>query len=200
MFVGYPVYSLLTVSDTIRDIRGRGEPARLSSYRETTLGWVFFAICLTALWVSSGRAWSDLGIRLGDLTPMIVSLVISIGAILIIVIPLRNLVRHPENFEKLESQIGEFVEFMPRTHREPTWFSGMSVSAGITEELIFRGYLIWYLNRFFSIYWAAGIAVIFFAFAHSYKGLKQLPGILLISTIAVGLYLFGRGRAWPSEQ
>lgn len=66
----------------------------------------------------------------------------------------------------------------------------VSLNAGIFEELIFRGYLIWYLSHFLNIAWAATIAVAMFGFAHIYQGIKQLPGILFISATAVLLYLY----------
>jgi membrane protease YdiL (CAAX protease family) len=197
VFLGYPLYSLLTMRGEIQDIQKRGEPARLSIYREIILTWLFFAICLIAIWASLDRDWTDLGIRAIDVVPLSISIAISIVFISIFIIPLRNLARHPKRFEGLESQIGDYVELMPRSRKEESWFTGVSVNAGLSEELIFRGYLIWYLNNFVPLYWAAGIAVVVFAFAHSYQGLKQIPAILLISAVVVSLFVYSGSLLIP---
>ena len=60
VFVVYPVYSMLTVRGAIQNIRKRGEGARLAAYREVILTWMFFAACLTAIWVFLDRDWADL--------------------------------------------------------------------------------------------------------------------------------------------
>ena len=197
VFVGYPLYSLFTISDDLREIRERGEPARISAYRYTIVTWLLFAACLCLLWAESGREWGAIGIRLADSARLAVAIGISVIAILVIVVPLRNLARHPERSGMLESQLGEFVVLLPRTKREEAWFTGVSVNAGITEELIFRGYLVWYLSNFVHLYWAAGIAAVLFAFAHGYQGLKQIPGILLFSAIAVALFVYSGSLLIP---
>lgn len=197
VFVGYPVYSLLTMKGEIQSIRERGEPARLSSYRETILAWLFFAGCLIAMWGLLDRDWADLGIRGIDVVPLSVSITIAAVITFIFIVPLRNLARDPKRFEGLEGQIGDFVELMPRSRKEESWFAGMSVNAGLSEELIFRGYLIWYLGNFVPLYWAAGIAVVLFALAHSYQGLKQVPGILVISAVAASLYVYSGSLLVP---
>jgi len=190
VFLGYPLYSMLTIRSEIQDIQKRGERARLSAYREIILTWMFFAICLIAIWVSFDRDWADLGFRLIDAVPLSISIAISIVFISILIVPLRNIARHPERLEGLESQIGDFSVLMPRSRKEEYWFTGVSINAGLSEELIFRGYLIWYLAIFVPLYWAAGTAVVCFAFAHSYQGLKQMPGVLLVSAVVVSLFVY----------
>ena len=65
----------------------------------------------------------------------------------------------------------------------------MSINAGITEELIFRGFLLWYLEPFVGIAGAAVLAVVAFTLAHAYQGVAHVPALALASTYFVGLYL-----------
>ena len=37
--------------------------------------------------------------------------------------------------------------YLPRTKKDSVWFIVLSISAGICEELLFRGYLIWYMGE-----------------------------------------------------
>lgn len=74
---------------------------------------------------------------------------------------------------QLTEDMGPLVHLMPRSGRELVYFSGLAVSAGVVEEILFRGALIWYLGLWLDNIWAAAIALIIFTLAHSYQGLKN---------------------------
>lgn len=190
VFLIYPVYSKFTFAAVIEDIRKRGEPARIHAYKETVLTWIVFAYCIPAMWYLFDREWADLGVRAAD--PVILAIGAFVAAIFVslFVVPLRNISRSPERLGELESQAGDIGLIMPRSKSEESWFYVVSTNAGLSEELIFRGYLIWYLDHFFELWLAAVIAVLLFGFAHSYQGLKQLPGVLLVSAVAVSLFVY----------
>ena len=142
------------------------------------------------MWVLFDRNWTDMGIRLPDPVPLAAGLAVAALVILIFVVPLRNMSRSSQRSGELGPQMGDIALFMPRSKAEEYWFKAVSTNAGITEELIFRGYLIWYLEHFLGLWWAAGIAVIMFGLAHMYQGLKLLPGILFVSAVTVSLYVY----------
>ena len=114
-----------------------------------------------------------------------------------IVIPIRKLSRSPEGGAVFIQHSGDLRLFMPRSRKEEAWFKGVSINAGMTEELIFRGYLIWYLLHFLPIAWAATCATLLFGLAHCYQGLKQLPAIILVSAVATGLYVYTQSLLVP---
>ena len=197
VFLIYPVYSKLTFNGVLEDIRKRGERGRIAAYQEVILTWIVFAICVSGMWVLLDREWADLGIRVAGAVPLAVGLAIAAAFIALFIIPLRNISRSPERFGELDSQMGDFGLFMPRSKTEESWFKGVSINAGLFEELIFRGYLVWYLEHFFGLWWTAVIAALWFGFAHMYQGLKQLPGILLVSVVAVSLFVHNRSLVVP---
>ncbi len=190
VFLAYPVYAKVTIRPALDDILERGEVARISQYKEVILTWMVFAICVFAMWVLFDRNWTDLGIRLPDPVPLAGGLAVAALVILIFVVPLRNMSRSSQRSAEFGPQMGDIALLMPRSKAEEYWFKAVSTNAGITEELIFRGYLIWYLEHFLGLWWAAGIAIFMFGFAHMYQGLKLLPGILLISAVTVCLYVY----------
>ena len=53
----------------------------------------------------------------------------------------------------------------------------LSVSAGICEEFIFRGYLIWVLQPALGLWFAAAVSLIVFAAAHAYQGAKGVVAV-----------------------
>lgn len=197
VFLVYPVYSFVTIKSALADIRERGERGRISVYKEIILTWIVFSICVFAIWILFDREWAELGFRLVSAVPLAVGLAIAAIFISLFIIPMRNMSRSPERIGDLASEMGDFGLFMPRSKTEEFWFMGVSINAGLFEELIFRGYLIWYLGHFVGPWWAAAIAALWFALAHSYQGLKQLPGVLLVSVVAVALFVYTRSLVVP---
>ena len=197
VFLVFPAYSTLTIKGVLEDIRKRGERGLVSAYKEVILTWIAFAICVAAMWFIFDREWDELGFRLAGVVPLAIGLALVAIFIAVFTIPLRNMSRSPERVGELERQLGDICLLMPRSRTEESWFMGVSINAGLTEELIFRGYLIWYLEHFVGLWWAAAIAVLWFGLAHMYQGLKQLPGILVVSFVAVALFIHTRSLLVP---
>ena len=73
---------------------------------------------------------------------------------------------------------------LPHTRRELNWFYGLSFTAGITEEVLYRGFMITYLFSFMPLTSAILLSSALFAGAHGYQGLKGT-----VRTFTVGLVL-----------
>lgn len=190
VFLLFPLYSRMTISRALETIRQGGEAIRVAAYQKVIMTWAGFAVCVGLFWVYFGRSFADLGISASGGQKLVVGSLVAAAVVALIVVPIRRVAANPAQHDELMGQLGDVALFMPRSRREERWFNGVSLNAGISEELIFRGYLIWYLQHFVSTGWAAGIAVLAFAYAHWYQGVKQLPGILFVSGVAVSLYLY----------
>ncbi len=190
VFVAGPLYSLTTIDGVIAHLRRGGERARIDAYKRVVVTWFVFSLCVLALWWLTGRDWADLGIRLGDPLRTLVAAAIAGAVVAAVVLPVRGIARSPERADELGEQLGDLLVFMPVSRREEKWFRLVSTNAGLSEELIFRGYLLWYLQHFLSSWWAAALAVAAFAFAHIYQGRGQMPAMLFVASVAVGIYLY----------
>ncbi len=77
--------------------------------------------------------------------------------------------------------------FLPATAPDRRWFVAVSVTAGVCEEVVYRGFLIRYLH---AGPWAASpavavvVAAAVFGLAHGYQGVR---GVLLTALVGVGL-------------
>jgi len=87
--------------------------------------------------------------------------------------------------------------FMPHTEEERKVFDLMGVTAGITEEIIFRAYLIWALSLLMPVWAAALCALVVFTLLHIYQGAKQLPAIFLLGGTMTLVFLLS-GSIWPA--
>lgn len=87
---------------------------------------------------------------------------------------------------------------LPRTKKEEQEWSAVSVTAGVTEEFIFRGVLLYTITLYIdgSNITLALIGGALFGIAHAYQGVK---GILTTGIVGFGLGLLylGMGVLWP---
>jgi membrane protease YdiL (CAAX protease family) len=86
---------------------------------------------------------------------------------------------------------------LPGSARERAWFGLLSVSAGIGEELAYRGYVIGTLTLVMSPVAAAAVSSVVFGVLHVYQGpLGMMRTASLGALLAWGL--LGSGSLWPA--
>lgn len=88
------------------------------------------------------------------------------------------------------------LNLLPRTGHEKRLFAGLSLSAGIGEELAFRGYALAALQLLSLTPWAAAVATsAAFGMMHAYQGLAGMlrtalvGGVLAVSVLQTGSLL-----------
>jgi len=195
--VAYPVYGFFSYRRELRRI-DTGEPfSRANAYLTTiAVQWILFVVGVV-LWVSSSRSWSLIGLRLDVDLRLALGLAVMIAAVVFLVLQIRQIrVADKAGVDKLANQLGDLTIIVPRTKNELALFYGASVTAGIVEEFLWRGVLIWYLSQYMPLWAAAGVSTIAFAVGHSYQGLAHVPAILFVGTVFAGLYLL-TGSIWP---
>jgi membrane protease YdiL (CAAX protease family) len=86
---------------------------------------------------------------------------------------------------------------IPETTAERRWFRAVSVSAGIGEELFYRGFLMWYL----ATYVGTGVAVVgtsaLFGFDHLYLGRSHVLRTAIVGAAFAGIVLLAQSL-WPA--
>jgi hypothetical protein len=95
----------------------------------------------------------------------------------------------PERKRKFIAKNPGIFEIIPSTPRQLRWFVGLSISAGITEELLYRGFLIWALNAYMDLLVAAVLASVLFGLAHAYQGRSGILKTGAIGLIMAMLYI-----------
>jgi membrane protease YdiL (CAAX protease family) len=93
-----------------------------------------------------------------------------------------------EGREMLRKAMQGPLDMLPRTAQERSLWIFLSLTAGICEEILYRGFLPLYIVEYFPIvaFWAAlSLSAILFGIGHLYQ---KVPGVL--GTAAIGL-IFG---------
>lgn len=81
---------------------------------------------------------------------------------------------------------------IPRTKKEKRWFAMTAFAAGLCEEVVFRGFLLYLLSAVFptiSNYLMVIAVGLLFGLAHFYQGLKGILKTALLGTLFGLLYL-----------
>jgi hypothetical protein len=79
---------------------------------------------------------------------------------------------------------------LPHDQRELRWFGVVAVTAGLCEELLYRGYLIWYLQHWLPLTFAVTVAVVIFGVGHFYQGARGMLLTALVGAFLAAVYLF----------
>jgi len=109
-----------------------------------------------------------------------------------------QLAASPETVERLRARLAPVERLMPASRAEWRGFVPLALTAGICEELLFRGFLLWVFAQVLPLDWQAALAqAAVFGLAHAYQGPRGM-----LTTFAVGVFLTGvvwvSGALWPA--
>lgn len=196
LFVVQPVYGLFE-SRRIYARAKAGQPLdRIRFYRQTALLEWTFLVGLAVAWFIFRRPLVDLGFA----TPGgpgfwggTVLLVLLTGYLLY---SWRG-AKRASNADRVKQSecIGKITHFLPHTIRELRSFVGVSITAGIVEEIVYRGFVLWYLAQLMPLWLAVVVSSIAFGLAHSYQGANGALRCGLIG-LAFGVFYVVTGSIW----
>jgi uncharacterized protein len=126
------------------------------------------------------------------------SIPILIGLAAGLLLPVILASRSPEGRSKQLGPLRAIAFFLPRTREERAWFAAVSVSAGICEEVIFRGFLIRYLDALplgLGLWGAVIASAVIFGINHGYQGWKGIIVTSILALVFTAMFLL-TGSLW----
>jgi uncharacterized protein len=197
LIVALPVWDRF---ETHRLKTSRDPRVRIQSYQMTIAWlWICSAVAVDAFglkdlyfihvspseapWLPSGDGVAAFGFGLG--------IALLAGAVL----PALAARHSPAIRERFEKQVTHFGFFLPKSARERFWFAIVSISAGVCEEILFRGFLLRYFqSQPFrqSLVAALVLSCVFFGAAHLYQGLAGVVQTAFLG-LAFGVLFLAAG-------
>lgn len=175
--------------ERLRRTRGTDPKALTRLYARWISGsWAWVAVVGAVLLASPGVAPSDLGLTAPDDLGGALGTVTGIGvAILVSTLALRRWAR---SGRKVPGQ-DAFAELLPRTRAERGYALAMAVTAGVCEEIVFRGLLIALGVGALGLdpRPAAVLALAVFTLGHLYQGWKGMAAVAAVGWLLSSLYL-----------
>jgi hypothetical protein len=192
----YPIAGLFGFRRLLRRVAAGESVNRSQLYRNTIIGhWTLLFMCL-ALWAGAARPWSALGLGLQLDLRFALGVVLTVLGIVVLLMQVREVKSATqEQLDGIRKRFGKLSLIIPHNGNELARFYGLSITAGIVEEILWRGFLIWYLDQFMPLWAAALVSTIGFGLAHAYQGLAHLPQLTAVGAAFAGLYLL-TGSIW----
>jgi uncharacterized protein len=197
LFIGFPVWDVYET----RRLKASTDPRRkiLTYQRILAVEWAFALIVLTILrsqifflWPSAHQA--VLQQKIG------VSFVWGFVGAATLALPAQIFLTH-RNIKLREKTLEAFKRLaflLPVTRDERVWFVIVSLTAGICEEILYRGFLIRYLADnpwHLGVWMALGTSSVVFGLAHSYQGVAGIVGTAAIGAALAVMFVVS-GSLW----
>jgi membrane protease YdiL (CAAX protease family) len=193
-----PIHDLLFwYPRLVRAHAGHIPRARFRAYRDCmVVEWSLFAATL-GWWAFRDRPWDSLGFAAPGGWGFWLGVAVALSVIVVITRQRLALSRDPEPEvrEAVLAQLENLKPLLPHTRQEFRQFSLMSFTAGVCEETLFRGLLIWYLDALVPTVVALFVAAALFGMAHAYQGTRGVAQTGLVGLGLVVLYVI-TGTLW----
>ena len=160
------------------------------------LQWVLAATVLV-MWKDVGRPLDSLGINAPGGTGFWISFAVFAGGLLFLVVQHVSVMNSEENQRALMQELSRLRAILPDTRGKFIAFMAASITAGVCEELLYRGVLTWYLSNYFPILAAYAGSTILFGVGHAYQGGKGMLQTAAMGAIFMALMHFS-GSIWLS--
>lgn len=198
LFIVMPVWGV-TDFRKLKSQLDAGKPtARLFLYR-SWIAWSWgFTLGVAALWLVYKRSIGQLGFGLETGTGFWNGLALTVVVCGLLIMQAIALRRDPKKSRATAKQLEPVKEMIPHTDQEAKEFVALSITAGICEEIVYRGYLMLYIASAIAIegMWpAALLSSLAFGLAHTYQGPKGVLKVSLLGLAFAGLYLL-TGSIW----
>jgi len=158
-------------------------------YRDAILLQWGLVLAVLALWWVRGRHLTALGLE-PRLTAGLMG--VAAGSLVIVLLMIRQragALRDDEALDHLRARLRRLEVMLPHTRDEFRLFGRLSFTAGVCEEILYRGYLIWYLSAWMDVIPAAALSTAIFGIGHAYQGGRGILQTTAVGALLAGVYL-----------
>jgi hypothetical protein len=141
-------------------------------------------------WMHQGGSMESMGLVKPSVSAWLTSIIIVVFALLFVTWSAWRIRSHPTFRRGFIDSMEYVIAILPRTRRERNSFYLLSVTAGICEEIIYRGFVFAYLLSYMELAMVVIVSSLLFGIAHTYQGFKGVPQTGLIGLALALLYVF----------
>ena len=180
----------------VRALDAGDSNARSRTYIRTLWEEWLLAAAVVAVMLQAGRPLSELFLRVPHGWRLWLGVALPVAYGLLILTQGRALAAKPASLAKLRERLKALRALIPHTAGEYRLFVPLSFTAGICEELLFRGYLVWVLQHWIGLWPAAGVSMVVFGLGHAYQG-RQFGVRAFFAGVGMGLLALATGSLLP---
>ncbi len=158
--------------------------ARVKLYKGVLISHWPLTIGLLAWWLLSGNGLKSIGLIPVAEGKQWIAIGVGIFVMLAQVIYVATVLRNTDKLTEIKEHIGELSNLAPQTLAEIRLFDMVSITAGVCEEILYRGLLLATLVSLVGTWPAVAITSLIFGLGHAYQGISGI-----VKTGLVGLVL-----------
>jgi peptidyl-prolyl cis-trans isomerase A (cyclophilin A) len=169
---------------------------RVVFYRQTMwVEWAFLAV-LCASWFMLRRPPEDLGFVTPGGPGFWIGLVLLTAATGFLLYSWRSAKNATAAEKSKQSKyVQEVAHYLPQSALELQSFYRVSVTAGIVEEIVYRGFVLWYLALLMPMWAAVVVSSLAFGVGHIYQGVNGATRAGLVG-LAFAIFYVVTGSIW----
>ena len=176
-----------------RSIESGDGLARVRQIRVTVIGeWTLTSIALI-WWRSADRSFEALGLALPTGAAAWITAAVCLAALLFYGAQIRSVLTSAEARTSVRTQIAAspgVQAIIPENTRDLRAFAALGITAGVCEEILYRGYLLWYLSALLPMNAALMAAVAVFGIGHAYQGIRGVLVTAAVGGVEMAIYLW----------
>jgi membrane protease YdiL (CAAX protease family) len=178
---------------------GRGfVPARTTAYARTMLSWWLITATMVYEWARLGRPFDALGLQVPHDARSVAGGILCVLMLTYMHGQWRVVARMPaEKLARVAAAMGRAVVILPRTPTEYRWFVALAITAGVCEELLFRGYLLAVTSPYLTLAGAVIAGAAIFGLGHAYQGGRGVAKTALAGLLFGAIYVATGSLVWP---
>ena len=184
----------------LRQMLGYNTAQRVAFYRQMIVVlWIALVLILT-LWMFQGRPLAALGFVFQLSAGFWAGLVLAVASLA----ALQSYSRWQMSDERRRQSVREVADrlapFLPRTREAMPAFNALAVTAGICEEILYRGFFLWYASQFFGsdlrgLVTSVLVTSVVFGLGHVYQGARGIFMVFLAGVVHGAVYVLS-GSLW----
>lgn len=195
--VAWPLYThLVGWPKHVKRVAAGDPGARIRMYRQTLVEEWAFAAAVAALWIAFARPLEALALPLPSGWRLLIGAALPMTYAALLVAQVPAIARNAAARARIRLRLTALKPLIPHRAEEWRWFVGLSVSAGICEELLFRGFIVWALTPAVGLYAAAAVSATAFGLGHFYQG-NQFGMKASIVGVGLGILALVTGSIIP---
>ncbi|MBK9254844.1 MAG: CPBP family intramembrane metalloprotease [Saprospiraceae bacterium] len=158
-------------------------PPKKHLYYQNGLMLIIGSALVITAWNAAERPWAMLGFQLINLNTVVI-----LSASILVIFYIADLIYSYYDNEGTEKKLEELSHILPMNMQDYKHYIFLAFAAGICEEIIFRGFLIRYLELLLGSYEYVSIVAILipaftFGLSHMYQGYRSVLKIVLIAVL-----------------
>lgn len=187
-----PFFSGIRGSEQMKDIYFDERTRKRFYISNSLVLWVLTAV-VVGIWLWNERELALMGFR--PIESNMVTWILTAAMASLYIADITFSIYSPQELQKTFDQWDSNVPFLPESPRELPAYTLMCLSAGICEEILYRGFLVTYfidpMQDGFPLVAALAPAILF-SLAHFYQGYKAMFKIFLLSLLFALIFMFSK--------